>query len=138
MSSEAIMAPNHDNSPLSANAPDGEPAGVDRARSPRVSILVPAYNAAPFLNRAVRSALHQTMADVEVIVVNDASTDATLEVAQSLAAEDRRVRVLSNEVNLGEARTRNRALAAAGGTWIALLDADDAWLPSRLERMLAA
>src|SRR5256885_2214643 len=64
MSSEAIMAPNHDNSPLAGDAPDGAPASVDRARSPRVSILGPAYNPAPFLNRAVRSALPRTMAAI--------------------------------------------------------------------------
>jgi succinoglycan biosynthesis protein ExoO len=140
MSSEAITAPNHDNAARAARATPGHRASASatRATSPGVSVLVPAYNAAPFLTRAVRSALRQTMADVEVIVVDDASTDATLEVARGLAAEDPRVRVLSNEVNQGEARTRNRALAAARGAWIALLDADDAWLPNRLERMLAA
>ena len=81
--------------------------------APFVSVLVPAYNAAPFLRRALVSALNQTMCDLEIVVVDDASTDETLAVGRSVAAEDTRVRVLANERNLGEARTHNRAPEAA-------------------------
>jgi succinoglycan biosynthesis protein ExoO len=107
------------------------------SNAPRVSVVIPAYNAEDYLERALNSALAQTMADLEVIVVDDASTDATLEVANRVAARDPRVRVVRNEHNAGSAASRNRALSVARGEWIALLDADDEWLPRRLERMLA-
>jgi hypothetical protein len=76
------------------------------------------------------------MSDLEVIVVDDASNDGTLEVAERLTARDARVRVVRNLRNLGEAAARNRALVCARGEWVALLDSDDAWLPERLARML--
>lgn len=110
---------------------------MDEAVTPRVSVIVPAYNAASFLKRALHSALAQTMSDLEVIVVDDASNDATLTLAREVAARDPRVRVLHNEHNRGMYPTYNRAIDAALGEWIAALDADDLWLPERLERMLA-
>src|SRR5215210_2650966 len=105
--------------------------------TPRVSVIVPAYNAAGFLKRALHSALAQTMPDLELIVVDDASSDATLALAREVAARDPRVRVLQNERNRGMYPTYNRAIDAARGEWIAALDADDVWLPERLEQMLA-
>lgn len=104
---------------------------------PYVSVIIPAYNAAGHLERALDSALAQTMPDLEVLVVDDGSTDTTLDVARRVAARNSRVRVLRNERNEGVAVSRNRALDVARGEWIALLDADDAWLPERLEQMLA-
>ena len=109
----------------------------DANTAPRVSVILPAYNAAAHLRRAVDSALAQTMADLEIVIVDDASTDATLEIAGRIAAQDSRVRVLHNERNSGPSVSRNRAIAAARGEWIAILDADDSWFPERLERMLA-
>jgi succinoglycan biosynthesis protein ExoO len=109
----------------------------DANPAPRVSVIIPAYNAAANLQRALDSALAQTMSDLEILIVDDASTDATLEIACRIAAQDSRVRVLHNERNSGPAVSRNRAIAAARGEWIALLDADDSWFPERLERMLA-
>lgn len=108
------------------------------APPPAVSVLIPAYQAEATLERAVLSALQQTVADVEVLVLDDGSTDRTRQVAERLAAQDARVRVLPSSANVGVAATRNRGLDAAQGTWVALLDADDAWLPGRLERLLAA
>jgi len=110
---------------------------MDEATTPRVSVIVPAYNAAGFLKRALHSALAQTMPDLELIVVDDSSTDATLALAREVAARDPRVRVLHNERNRGMYSTYNRAIDAARGEWIAALDADDVWLPERLESMLA-
>jgi succinoglycan biosynthesis protein ExoO len=110
---------------------------MDEPSTPRVSIIVPAYNAAGFLKRALHSALAQTMPDLELIVVDDASSDATLALAREVAARDPRVLVLHNEHNRGMYPTYNRAIDAARGDWIAALDADDVWLPERLERMLA-
>jgi hypothetical protein len=77
------------------------------------------------------------MPDLELIVVDDASSDATLALAREVAARDPRVQVLHNERNRGMYPTYNRAIDAARGEWIAALDADDVWLPERLERMLA-
>jgi succinoglycan biosynthesis protein ExoO len=110
---------------------------MDKAVTPRVSVIVPAYNAAGFLKRALHSALAQTMPDLELIVVDDASSDATLALAHEVAARDSRVRVLHNERNRGMYPTYNRAIDAARGNWITALDADDVWLPERLEQMLA-
>jgi len=104
---------------------------------PRVSVLLPAYNAAGTLAAALQSALDQSLAEIEVIVVDDASSDATPEVAETFAAQDNRVRVLHASRNGGAAAARNLALAAARGDWLALLDADDRFAPGRLARMVA-
>jgi succinoglycan biosynthesis protein ExoO len=105
--------------------------------APRVSVIVPAYNVAGCLERALDSALVQTIPDLEILVVDDGSSDATFDVACRVAARDPRVRVLRNERNLGIGASRNLAFSEAQGEWLALLDGDDVWLPTRLERMLA-
>lgn len=109
---------------------------VSNAVVPSVSVIVPAYNVAGYLERALNSALSQTMSDLEVIVVDDASDDGTFAEACRVAGRDSRVRVLLNDHNSGAAMSRNRAISAARGEWIALLDGDDTWLPERLERMM--
>lgn len=101
-------------------------------------MVVPAYNAAETLAACVRSALTQTEPDLEVVVIDDASTDTTFEVATHLGAQDGRVRLLRQDKNTGVSACRNRGLEAATGRWVALLDADDAWRPERIERLLAA
>ncbi len=101
---------------------------------PNVSVIIPAYNAKGFIADAVRSALDQTYRDLEVIVVDDGSTDGT---AAELAAFGDRIRVLQ-QANRGVAAARNAGAAVARGAWIAFLDADDLWLPHKLERQLAA
>ena len=106
--------------------------------TPHVSVVIPAYNAEDYLERALNSALAQTMSNLEIIVVDDASADDTIGIARRIAAQDSRVRVLHNEHNVGSSISRNRAIDAARGEWIALLDADDAWFPERLEQMLAS
>ncbi|MFO1150484.1 MAG: glycosyltransferase family 2 protein [Alsobacter sp.] len=102
----------------------------------RVSVIIPAYNAAPSLERAVRSALAQTLGDLEVIVVDDGSQDRTHDIAMQLSRADPRVRVMSQGKNLGVSAARNAGMAAARGEWVALLDADDAYRPERLSRLL--
>jgi teichuronic acid biosynthesis glycosyltransferase TuaG len=96
-----------------------------------VSIIMPAYNAARFLRRAVASVLAQTYADWELIVVDDGSRDDTWAVASALA-QDPRIMVLSQPRNTGAAKARNRAIAVAKGRYIAFLDADDEWSPDKL------
>lgn len=93
---------------------------------PRVSICIPAFNAAETVERAVRSALDQTYRSVEVIVADDASTDASRELLA--AFDDDRLRVVTARENLGRARNLKRALELATGEWLAILPAD-CWLP---------
>jgi glycosyltransferase involved in cell wall biosynthesis len=102
--------------------------------APRVSIIVPAYNAAEYLAETLRSVEAQTFDDWEVVICNDASTDDTAEVAERFGE---RFRVVRNEENLGPAGARNHALSVARGELIALLDADDLWLPECLEEQVA-
>jgi glycosyltransferase involved in cell wall biosynthesis len=99
----------------------------------RVSVVIPAYNAERELAQAVDSALAQTIGDLEVIVVDDGSTDGTLAVAEGFG--DPRVRAVSQQ-NAGAAAARNTGIAQTTGTYVAFLDADDVWLPSKLERQL--
>ena len=100
---------------------------------PRVSVVIPTYNCARYLGQAIDSVLAQTYADLEVIVMDDCSRDNTAEVAFAYGS---RIRYLRQE-NSGLPAARNRAIEAAGGELIALLDADDWWEPSKLERQVA-
>lgn len=97
-----------------------------------ISVIIPAYNAAPFLERAVRSALDQSFGAIEVIMADDASTDSTLAVAQGLAERHANVKVIALPENGGPSVARNAAMAAAQGEWLAILDADDAFMPDHL------
>jgi len=100
----------------------------------RVSVVVPCYNAAPFLRETLDSALSQSQAPQEVIVVDDGSTDESATIAESYGPP---VRVIRQE-NQGESVARNRGIEAAKGDWIAFLDADDLWAPTKLERQMEA
>jgi len=101
-----------------------------------VSVVMPAFNAERFVDRAIQSALQQTEACIEIIVVDDCSSDATPSIVAGIAATDTRVRLLRNPANMGPAAARNRAFEEARGKWIALLDADDTYEPNRLEKLL--
>ena len=102
---------------------------------PLVSILTPAYKAEPYIGQAIESVQAQTMPDWELIIVEDCSPDRTAQVVERYL-DDPRIRLLRNEQNLGECGSRNRALEVARGEWITLLDADDWYEPTRLERMV--
>ena len=95
---------------------------------PRISVVVPAYNAAGYLSRALGSIEAQTCPVAEIVVVDDGSTDGTAALVQERFP---RVRYIRQE-NAGVAAARNRGIEVAGGDWIALLDADDDWLPHRI------
>jgi glycosyltransferase involved in cell wall biosynthesis len=103
-----------------------------------VSVVVPAYQAAGFVGRAVRSALAQTLADLEVIVVDDGSSDGTADAAALAGHNDPRLKVIRLPRNGGVSAARNAALQVARGTWIALLDADDVFTADRLARLVPA
>lgn len=99
---------------------------------PAVSVITPAYNVEPYLADAVRSALAQTYGDLEVLIIDDGSTDGTAAVARRCAESDPRVRVL-HKPNGGISTARNLALREARGQFIAILDSDDLWEPEYLE-----
>lgn len=104
--------------------------------SPVVTVIMPAYNAARYIEEAIRSVQAQTITDWELIVVDDGSSDETCQSVQRLAEEDRRICLICNETNLGAAKTRNRAMELARGQYVALLDSDDIWHPDKLEKQL--
>ncbi|HHP7231035.1 MAG TPA: glycosyltransferase family 2 protein [Xenococcaceae cyanobacterium] len=99
-----------------------------------VSVIIPAYNTENYVAQAINSALNQTLTNIEVIVVDDASTDNTRQVIQQF--HDSRLKILYNQHNLGAGATRNRALRAATGEWIAVLDSDDWYAPERLAKLV--
>lgn len=110
----------------------GERLGSDG--SPTISAVVPCHNAAPYLAAAIGSILGQTCPPHEVIVVDDGSTDDSARIAASYGPPVHVIR----QANQGESVARNRGIEAAVGDWIAFLDADDLWVPTKLERQIEA
>jgi hypothetical protein len=106
------------------------------ARAPRVTVVIPVFNAEAYLAAALESVLGQTRSDLELIAVDDGSEDGSLEVLERFARSDRRIRVLTNDQNLGLSASRNRGWRLARTPYIAFLDADDVALPDRLARQL--
>jgi glycosyltransferase involved in cell wall biosynthesis len=104
--------------------------------SPLASIIIANYNGASCLADTVRSACRQSLRDIEVIISDDASTDASIAVARNLAAEDPRVCLITNPSNTGPAAARNRAVKAARGEWISILDSGDLMHPERIETLI--
>lgn len=102
---------------------------------PRISVIMPAYNAEKYIKEAVDSILSQTFRDFELIILNDASSDATEDII--LSFDDPRIVYVKNEENLGVAGTLNRGLELAKGEYIARMDADDISLPERFEKQAA-
>jgi hypothetical protein len=107
------------------------------SRDQVVSVVIPAYNAAATLLDTLVSASSQTYPDMEIIVVDDGSTDDTSQIVRDFEIHDSRVRLIS-QANGGVARARNTGIAAASGTLIAPLDADDLWHPTKIEKQVAA
>lgn len=106
------------------------------SNAPMVSVIMPAYNADSFIAAAIRSALEQTVTDLELIVIDDGSQDETLRIVQEAAKADPRVRCCPNDRNMGTARTRNRGLELSRGKYVAFLDSDDIWRPHKLEAQI--
>jgi len=104
---------------------------------PRVTVVIPAYNMEQFVERSIRSALAQTYAPLDVLVVDDGSTDRTLEIATRIAEDEPRLQVVSFP-NGGVARARNRGTVLAEGIYVAYLDGDDLWHPTKIEKQVAA
>ena len=107
------------------------------SNSLKVSVLMPAYNAGPYLAEAIDSILSQTYRDFNFIICDDCSTDDTLQIIQKYAAIDSRIVVIKNDKNLGIAKTRNRLVEHSTAEYIAWQEADDISLPQRLEHQVS-
>lgn len=105
-------------------------------RSPLVSVLIPVYNRETLLAPCVQSALEQTVADVEIVLVDNASTDGTWKLCQELAAKDGRIRIFRNDSNLGPVRNWLRCIEEARGTFGKILFSDDLMAPDYLEKAI--
>jgi hypothetical protein len=113
------------------------PPEKSRADS-KVTVIVSCFNAEDYIETSMRSLLQQTYTNIEIIAVDDASTDATLERLQALAALDSRIRILRNQKNVGTYVSRNRALRASTGQLVTTQDADDWGHPDRIARQVHA
>ncbi|WP_207460521.1 glycosyltransferase family 2 protein [Azospirillum sp. SYSU D00513] len=106
------------------------------APAPKVSVIMGAYNAARCIGTALESALAQSLPDIEILVVDDGSSDGTAEAVARAAERDGRLVLLRLDRNLGPSAARNRAIGAARGEWVTPLDADDRFAPDRLARLV--
>lgn len=106
-------------------------------KKPLISVLLPVYNAEPFLARTLDSILYQTYDNFEIIAINDGSTDNSLRVLNEYAKSDDRIKVVDQE-NVGLVKTLNRAASLASGEFLARMDSDDLCLPRRFELQIAA
>ncbi|MBC8432937.1 MAG: glycosyltransferase family 2 protein [Desulfobacterales bacterium] len=104
------------------------------SNSPIVSVIIPTYNRAKLLERAVNSVLRQTYKELELIIVNDSSKDETEKAIKKYA--DDRIKYICHQKNLGGSAARNTGIKAAQGKYIALLDDDDGWFPEKLEKQV--
>lgn len=100
-----------------------------------VSIIMPAYNVSQFISESIQSVVNQTMDNWELIIVDDCSTDSTVEVVKPFL-QDPRIKLIENTYNLGGAGSRNVAIKAAKGRFIAFLDSDDLWTKDKLQNQL--
>lgn len=104
--------------------------------SPLVSIVIPVYNAEKYLKECLESVCSQTLRDIEIICVNDGSTDSSGTILSTFASRDERIRVIT-QPNGGELAARSSGIKAAGGEWIGFVDSDDIISPDMYERLLA-
>ena len=109
---------------------------INKSAEPLVSIITPFYNAAQFLEHTINSVQNQTYKNWEHILVDDASTDASLAYVQKRATTDARLKIISLSHNRGAGYARNKATDVAKGIYIAFIDADDLWHPKKLEKQI--
>lgn len=108
---------------------------VSETQDELVSIIMPSFNCKDYITASIKSVLAQTYGNWELIIVDDCSTDGTVDIIRGF--EDYRIRVFVKKTNSGAALSRNMALRKAKGRWIAFLDSDDIWHPEKLEKQLA-
>ena len=112
------------------------PGGRHFRTSPLVSVITPAYQAERFIGDTVESVLRQSCQEWEYLLVDDCSTDGTTRIIESYANSDERVTLLRNKANIGAAGSRNRGIHAARGRYLAFLDSDDLWEPTKLTEQM--
>ena len=100
-----------------------------------VSIIMPSYNTADYIEETIQSVLEQTYTNWELLIIDDCSSDSTIQILEKY--QDARIKIFVNEQNSGAAVSRNRALREANGQWIAFLDSDDLWNPEKLEKQIS-
>ena len=105
---------------------------------PTVSVIIANYNGGRFIRDALASCLRQTLSDIEIIVIDDASTDDSVDQVRFLAPQDRRVQLIEMPRQMGPGHARNMGLAKARGSWLAVLDSDDIMHPERLAQLVEA
>lgn len=103
----------------------------------KVSVIMPAYNAEKYIEESILSVLNQTYKNFELIIINDCSTDSTLEIIHKYKLIDNRILVINNNENLGVVNSRNKAIYLASGSYLAFLDSDDIWLPLKLQKQIS-
>ena len=104
---------------------------------PKVSVIIPVYNVEAYLRQCLDSVVNQTLKDIEIICVDDGSTDSSAEILKEYATKDGRIKVLTQS-NSGAGAARNAGLAVAKGEWLSFLDADDEFAPAMLSEMVDA
>lgn len=114
------------------------PEVIKRLTVPRITVGMTCFNAQPTIARALNSARAQTWPDLEIVVVDDCSTDTSWTTIEQLAAQDRRIKAIQHDVNGGPAASRNTILANATGAFVAFFDDDDESYPTRIETQFAA
>lgn len=102
----------------------------------KVSIIMPAYNCQKFIGKAVESVQKQSYTDWELLIVNDCSTDDTVEIIKAMMDKDNRIKLFHNSKQSGAAASRNRAVKNATGKYIAFLDSDDVWVSDKLSKQI--
>ena len=108
----------------------------DKYKKVKISVVIPAYNAENTIERAVYSALNQTHKNIEIIIINDASTDHTEDIVKNINCDNANIVYLRNSSNLGVANSRNRGIRASTGNFIAFLDADDKWRKNKCQQQI--
>lgn len=109
---------------------------MKKTNEPLVSVIIPVYNAEKFIKDTLESVINQTYKNLEIICVNDCSTDKSLDILNEYAKKDSRIKVFSNEVNSRVAKTRNNAVAHATGEYLAFCDADDIWRKEKIQKQI--
>ena len=104
--------------------------------NPLISVVMPVHNGERYIEKSIRSVIMQTYDNLELIVIDDLSTDSTEKIVKDLCEEDKRVIYIKNSQNIGTARSRNRGLEQSKGDYVAFLDADDMWKPEKLKVQL--
>jgi teichuronic acid biosynthesis glycosyltransferase TuaG len=101
-----------------------------------ISVIMPNYNGSKYLSQAIESVINQSFVELELIIVDDCSTDDSVNILQSYALKDPRIFLYLNDTNRGVAYSRNRGISLSTGRYIAFLDSDDFWLPHKLSTQL--